>query len=111
MSTTPASPTLTLSKFHNEPISDFSKAENRAAAETALAKVRAELGREYDLLIAGERVQTGDLLKSVNPSKPSEVVGRHHKATAELATRAIESAAAYFPERSRTPVAGRIEKV
>ena len=41
--------------------------------------------------------KTGDLLNSVNPSKPSEIVGRHHKANAELATRAIEDAHAYFP--------------
>jgi 1-pyrroline-5-carboxylate dehydrogenase len=100
MSTITAPP-RTLPPFVNEPYTDFSQPDNRARMQSALAKVRSELGREYDLLIAGERVRTGDLLKSVNPSRISEVVGLHHKATAELATRAIESAAAYFPEWSK----------
>ncbi len=63
----------------------------------------------YELWIAGARHKTGDLLNSVNPSKPSEIVGRHHKANAELATKAIEDAHAYFPEYSRTPVERRVE--
>ena len=111
MSTTTTSPTLSLPKFQNEPTADFSKPENGAAASVALEKVRGELGREYDLLIDGERIKTGDLLKSVNPSKPSEIVGLHHKATAELAQRAIESAHAYFAVWSKTLAADRIGKV
>ena len=109
MSTTVSSPATSLATYKNEIAVDFSKPENRAAATAALAKVRAELGREYDLLIAGERVQTGDLLKSVNPSRPAETVGLHHKATAELATKAIESAYAYFPVWRKTVAADRIE--
>jgi 1-pyrroline-5-carboxylate dehydrogenase len=111
MTTTYADPATTLPAFRNEPFFDFSQADVRAQAEAALAKVRGELGREYDLLIAGERVKTGDLLTSLNPSKSSEVVGRHHKATAGLATRAIESAHAYFSEWSATPAADRIARV
>ena len=95
--------------FVNEPPVDFSKPENARAAQAALAKVRSEFGREYELWIAGTRHKTGDLLVSVNPSKPSEIVGRHHKANAELATCAIEDAHAYFPEWSRTPVERRVE--
>ncbi len=98
-----------LAAFKNEPVSQFSKPEERSAAQAALKTVRAGFGREYDLWIAGARRQTGDLLDSVNPSKPSEIVGRHHKATAELATRAIEDANAFFPEWSRTPAGRRVE--
>src|SRR5580704_12690389 len=93
-----------LAAFSNEPVADFSKPENLRAGQAALAKVRAELGREYDLWIAGGRHKTGDLLDSVNPAKPSEIVGRHHKASAALANQAIEDAHAFFPEFSRTPV-------
>lgn len=98
-----------LPAFRNEPYADFSKPENRKAMEQALAKVRAEMGGEYDLLIAGERVKTGDTLQSLNPSKPNEVVGVHHKATPELARRAVEAAESFFPEWSRTPAEARIE--
>jgi 1-pyrroline-5-carboxylate dehydrogenase len=109
MSTILASPTLSLSEFRNEATADFTKAENRTAMEQALAQVKSELGQEYLLRIGGERVSTGDLLKSVNPSRPDETVGLHHKATSELARRAVESAYEYFPHWARTPARARIE--
>src|SRR5215207_5615105 len=75
-------------EFRNEPFTDFSQEENARAFREALAKVQAELGREYPLVIGGERVETGDILESRNPARKTEVVGRFHKATQELATRA-----------------------
>src|SRR4051812_27692705 len=45
-----------LSEFKNEPFTDFNKPENKAAMEAALQKVQAELGREYPLVIGGERI-------------------------------------------------------
>jgi 1-pyrroline-5-carboxylate dehydrogenase len=97
-----------LPAFQNEPYTDFSTPANRLASEEALAKVRAQLGREYDLSIGGERLKTGDLLRSVNPSNPRELVGLHHKATAELARRAVDLAYGYFPVWSATPEEERI---
>ncbi len=109
MSTTErAVPAGSVAEFRNEPYTDFSVPENRRAMEQALAKVRAELGREYDLVIGGEPVRTEQKLESRNPSRPAEVVGIHQKATKELAARAIEEAFAFFPEWSRTPAAERI---
>ncbi|MEO8661436.1 MAG: L-glutamate gamma-semialdehyde dehydrogenase [Bryobacteraceae bacterium] len=96
-----------LPEFRNEPYVDFSQPENRQAMEQALAEVRAQFGREYDLWIGGERVKTGDLLHSLNPSRPNEIVGSHHKATSDLALRAVNSAAAYFPIWSRVPMQDR----
>jgi len=109
MSSTIASPELSLAAFRNEPLTDFSQPPNRQKMEKALADVRAQLGREYDLLIAGRRVKTNDLLKSLNPSRPAEVIGVHHKATRELAGEAIDTAVAFFPEWSATPVQSRVE--
>jgi 1-pyrroline-5-carboxylate dehydrogenase len=100
--------TATIPEFRNEPYADFSQPENRQAMEAALAKVRSEFGREYQLRIGGEWIATGDQLISVNPSNSSEVVGIHHKATAELANRAVESAYAYFRHWSRTPAEERV---
>src|SRR5579885_1632026 len=97
-----------LAAFTNEPVCAFSKPEEIQAARAALQKVRAELGREYELWIAGARHKTGDLLNSVNPARPSEIVGRHHRASAALAAKAIEDAHAYFPEWSRTPAETRV---
>jgi 1-pyrroline-5-carboxylate dehydrogenase len=100
--------TRTLTEFRNEPLVDFTVPENRRGMETALQLVRSEFGREYQLRIAGDYIATGDKLISVNPANPKEVVGIHHKATAELANRAVENAYAYFPEWSRTPAEERV---
>ncbi len=100
-----------LAEFRNEPLADFSVPANRRSMEAALEKVRAELGREYDLLVGGERIKTAEKLRSLNPSHPGEVVGVHQKATAELASRAVESAYAYFAEWSATSAADRIRKL
>jgi 1-pyrroline-5-carboxylate dehydrogenase len=97
-----------LAPFVNEPVSDFASPEQKAAAAAALAGVRKQFGREHELWIAGKRHKTGDLLISTNPSRPSEVVGKHHKATPDLATRAIEDAFAYFDEWRKTTAAQRI---
>jgi len=92
-----------LKPFVNEVYADFTAPDVWAKAEAALALVRSQLGRDYDLWIAGAAHRTGDLLVSVNPSRPAEVVGRHHKASAELANRAIEDAHAYARVWAQTP--------
>ena len=97
-----------LPAFQNEPYTDFSAPANRRAMHEALANVRSKLGHEYELSIGGERIKTGDLLRSLNPSNPQEIIGVHHRATTELARRAVESAYAYFPEWSATPEEKRI---
>jgi 1-pyrroline-5-carboxylate dehydrogenase len=76
--------------------------------QDALIRVRAQLGRNYSLIVAGERIETPDKLVSVNPARPSEIVGIHYKATVELAARAVETAYANFPKWSRTPPDSRI---
>ncbi len=95
-------PTIELQSTHsepfaNEPYADFKLPENAAAMRTALTKVRAEFGREYDLLIAGARRRSESKLESVNPSMPSEIVGIHQKGSEQDARDAVERAAEYFP--------------
>ncbi len=109
MSSTMTKPARALPAFSNEPVTDFSRPVNREAIEKALADVHGQLGREYDLLVAGRHEKTPDKLKSLNPSRPSEVVGIHSKATAALAKEAVEEAYAYYPEWSATPPETRAE--
>ena len=97
-----------LTPFVNEPVAQFTTPESRAAAATKLAEVRKHFGKEHQLWIAGAHHKTGDILESVNPSNPSEIVGRHHKATTALASKAIEDAHAYFDEYRKTSAAQRI---
>src|ERR1039458_5403092 len=109
MSSTMTKPAHSVPAFSNEQVTDFSRPANRDAIEKALAEVHAQLGRDYDLLVAGRREKTSDKLKSLNPSRPSEVVGIHSKATAALAKEAVEAAYAYYPEWSATPPETRAE--
>ena len=62
----------------------------------AIAKVRGQLGREYDLIIGGKRVKTTDKIKSLNPAKPSEIVGIHQKAGKEHVEPAMQAALKAF---------------
>src|ERR1043165_5367064 len=75
----------------------------------ALEKVSGELGREYPLVIGGERINTGDTLDSINPANRTQVVGTFHKATKELAAKAVETAAETFKTWRHVPAAERVE--
>lgn len=99
---------LKLPEFRNESYTDFSRPENRKRMEEALTKVRAQLGREYDILIAGQRVRTTEKLRSLNPARPDEIVSIHQKATPELANRAVETAYRNFAEWAATPAEERV---
>ena len=98
----------TLAAFVNEPVSDFTRSEDQEAARAAAKVVQAQLGREYELSIAGRQYKTAAKLESLNPSRPDEVVGIHQMATAEMANQAIETAFEFFPEWSLTPAHERI---
>ncbi len=100
---------MTLPPFQNEAYRDFGQSAHRQAMETALAAVRQQFGQDYPIRIAGEAHETGDFVRSINPSRPSEVTGSHHKATPELANRAIETAFTFFPEWSATSVEQRVQ--
>lgn len=96
-------------EFRNEPFTDFTIEENAAAMRTALDKVKSELGREYPLVIGGERINTGDTLDSINPANRAQVVGTFHKATKELASKAVETAAAAFKTWRNVPAVERAQ--
>jgi len=98
-------------EFRNEPFTDFTKEENAAAMRAALDKVKSELGREYPLVIGGERIKTGDTLESINPANRKQVVGKFHKATKDLANQAVESAYKAFQTWRHVPAEERVELV
>jgi 1-pyrroline-5-carboxylate dehydrogenase len=93
--------------FVNEPMVDFSREENARKMRGALEKVRGQLGREYDLIIGGRRLKTQDKIKSLNPARPSQVVGIHQKAGKEHVEPAMEAAQRAFQSWSRTSVEER----
>jgi 1-pyrroline-5-carboxylate dehydrogenase len=93
--------------FANEPFINFKDAHNAHAMREALEKVGAELGREYDLIIGGERIRTSGKITSLNPAKPAQIVGVHQKAGAEHAELAMATALRAFDSWSRAGVQAR----
>jgi 1-pyrroline-5-carboxylate dehydrogenase len=88
--------------FVNEPLTDFTKEPTARQMRAAIEKVRGQLGREYDLVIGGKRTSTTDKIKSINPAKPSQLVGLHQKAGKEHVEPAMQAALAAFASWSRT---------
>ena len=100
---------MAIPKFKNEPLTDFSKSINRKQQQAAIEKVRAELGREYPIVIGGKRIYSEQKFNSLNPSKPSEVVGVFQKGDAALANKAMETAVAKFDEWKNVPAKKRAD--
>jgi 1-pyrroline-5-carboxylate dehydrogenase len=82
--------------FKNEPATDFTNPENARRMREALVRVRAELGREYDMVIGNRLIKTQEKIKTINPARPSEVVGIFQSAGREHVEPAIQAAAAAF---------------
>ncbi len=83
---------MSVMPFTNEPLTDFSAPGNREAFEKALAKIKRQFGRHWDLLINGRRVKTNRSIRSIDPAEPKTVVGTVGKATRDLADQAVEGA-------------------
>lgn len=98
---------MKLSKFKNEPFTDFSKKKNKQAFEKALEKVTSRFKKEYPLTIGGEKFFTDNKLYSYNPSRKDETVGVFQKATAEMGIKAIEIANNVFKEWRKVPAKTR----
>ncbi len=78
--------------FRNEPVTDFSRAENREKMRHALERLRQQFGRSYPLFINGEEVQKNTQINSRNPACPSEIVGNVSIADSREADSAISAA-------------------
>jgi 1-pyrroline-5-carboxylate dehydrogenase len=93
--------------YRNESFLDFKAPENVSQMRAALDEVRSQLGREYPLVIGGQRIQTEKKIRSINPARPAEVVGVHQQAGAAEVEPAMQAALTAFAGWSRTPVETR----
>lgn len=101
----------TLDEFKNEPFTDFSKPENAEAMRAALEQVRGELGREYPILIDGEKIKLDSKFESYNPANKTQVVGVFSEGDSDtsLAEKAITAATTAFESWRKVPAAERAE--
>jgi len=88
--------------YKNEAYLDWSDESNQDAMRTALEEVGNSLGKSYPLIIGGKPVETDGEILSVNPSNPSQIVGRVGRATEREADMALEAATKTIDSWSRT---------
>lgn len=102
---------LTLDEFRNEPFTDFSDPENAAAMRAAIDKVRSELGREYPIVIGGEKITLDHKVRSINPANTAEVVGIFSEGDSDtsLVEKAISVANETFKTWRNVPASERAE--
>src|SRR5256712_6512616 len=93
-----------LSEFKNEPLTDFSKPAQKSAMEGALQEVRDEFGREYPLVIGGQRITGLKTFDSTNPAHKAQLLGKFQKGTRAHVEQAIEAAWKAFESWKRAPV-------
>ena len=98
-----------LPPFENEPQADFTRKEQREAFPRHIAEVRSRSGMSYPLFINGRDVTTDDLLPSVNPAIPSEVIGKVCQAGVREVEEAISVASGAFPAWRDTAPAVRAD--
>ncbi|MBF2089035.1 MAG: L-glutamate gamma-semialdehyde dehydrogenase [Synechococcales cyanobacterium K44_A2020_017] len=93
--------------FPNVADTDYADAAERDRAQTALSKLRSQLGQSYLPLIDGQYRNTAETIDSVNPSNPSEVIGTIGLISIDQAEQAIQAAKAAFPAWRKTPASER----
>lgn len=101
-----------LDEFKNEPFTDFSLPENAEAMRAAIEQVRSELGREYPIVINGEKITLESKFQSINPANKTEVVGVFSEGDTDaenLVNKAIESATNAFKIWKNVSAAERAE--
>lgn len=91
--------------------SDFSNEARADAYRAALHRVEAQLGLHAPLVIGGRSIETGRHIRSIDPARPSRVVGTASSATPDTAVDAVTAAWRAFPGWSTTPASERAEIV
>ena len=94
--------------FSNEPFTDFRDPENARSMSRALDHVASHLGVEYSLIIGGKRLKTAERIHSINPARPSQIVGVHQKAGAAQVETAMTAALRAYESWSRTTTQERV---
>jgi 1-pyrroline-5-carboxylate dehydrogenase len=100
---------MSISKFRNEPLTDFSEKKNKKAFQKAIDSITKRFRNEYPLIVGGEKLYTEQKLYSYNPSKYEEIVGVFQKATPEIAVKAIEIANETFETWKNIPAKKRAD--
>ena len=100
--------------YENAPLVNFVHRSTQEQMRTALREMRGRLGQKYPLVIDGQKIWTGSLINSINPSSPKQIVGSVTEAGIPQAETAIKAARNAFDHWCRVSVehrAGLLERV
>ncbi|PZR76034.1 MAG: L-glutamate gamma-semialdehyde dehydrogenase, partial [Chthoniobacterales bacterium] len=95
--------------YENAPLVNFVHRSSQEQMRTALREGRAKLGQKYPLVINGQKIWTDNLINSINPTSPSEVVGAVAEAHIDHAEAAVNAARKAFEHWCRVSVEHRAE--
>ena len=62
--------------YSQELLTDFSIEKNKLCFQEALSYVEAQLGKDYPVVIGGEKIFTEAKIISTNPANKEEVIGK-----------------------------------
>ncbi len=98
---------MSVKPFRNESFTDFSKKSNVEKQQKALASVKKQFGKTYEMIIGGKKVRSKGRIISYNPSNKDEIVAKFYRGTKETANRAVETAFKKFDEWKYVPAEKR----
>jgi 1-pyrroline-5-carboxylate dehydrogenase len=96
-----------LPPYEPRPYSDFTEVVPAAGYREAIEAVERQLGIHAPLVIGGERVDTGRVIESLDPSRPGRIIGTAASATKEHAEAALAAAWRAYPHWSARPAEDR----
>ena len=96
-------------EFVNEPFTDFSTPENIAKMHKGIEIAKSWLGKEYPLVINGEKIYTDKKETSLNPANLDQLIGTAQFAEKEHAQKAIDAANETFKTWKKVPAAERAD--
>jgi len=103
-----ARPARPAGAFINAANTDFTVAANREGQRAALRSFQESgMGKKRPLLIGGRRIHDRQYVPSVNPARPSQIVGYWERATIDDAEAAVAAGKKAFPGWRATPVEER----
>ena len=95
--------------YENSPLVNFVHEKSRERMRSAIGEMRTRLGQKYPLVINGQKIWTDNLINSINPSSPTQVVGAVAEAHVEHAEQAVTAAKKAFEDWCRVSVEHRAE--
>jgi RHH-type transcriptional regulator, proline utilization regulon repressor / proline dehydrogenase / delta 1-pyrroline-5-carboxylate dehydrogenase len=95
--------------YENSPLVNFVHRQSQEKMRAALVEMKAKLGQKYAIVIDGRKIWTDQLIDSINPSSPTQVVGAVSEATVEHAEQAVTAAKKAFEHWCRVSVEHRAD--